>query len=47
MEDAKRLEREIGDLQTELAVTAERISEAEMADDVPEAHLAARTAAGF
>lgn len=47
-DDAARLEREIGELQTELAATAEAISQAEMeADPEPHADLAAPTAARF
>ncbi len=45
-EDVERLEREISELQEELARTAELISEADQETEVaPSAHLAAPTAA--
>ena len=47
-EDARALEREIAELQAELAATAEQISDAELAvEDVPEAHVSAPTADHF
>jgi hypothetical protein len=44
-EDAQRLEREIADLQAELAATAEAVSEDDEANTEPTAHLSAPTAA--
>jgi hypothetical protein len=48
IDDAKLLDVEINELQTEMAATAETISEAEQeVDAVPHADLAAPTAAQF